>query len=58
MWKRGSGLWTFDCKDVIVQHNYFMNAHGPQDSYGAHIDYGNENVVFHTTIVTTTKEVS
>ena len=46
MWKRGSGLWTFDCKDVIVQHNYFMNAHGPQDSYGAHIDYGNENVVF------------
>ena len=46
MWKRGSGMWTFDCKNVIVQNNYFMNAHGPQDSYGAHIDYGNENVVF------------
>ena len=23
-----------------------MNAHGPMDSYGSHIDYGNENVVF------------
>ena len=46
MWKRGSGMWTFDCKNAIAQHNYFMNAHGPQDSYGAHIDYGNENVVF------------
>ena len=39
-------MWTFDCKNAIAQHNYFMNAHGPQDSYGAHIDYGNENVVF------------
>jgi len=46
MWKRGSGMWPFDCKNVIAQHNYFMNAHGPQDSYGSHIDYGNENVVF------------
>ena len=46
MWRRGSGMWVFDCKDVISQHNYFMNAHGPQDSYGCHIDYGNENVVY------------
>ena len=46
MWKRGSGMWPFDCKNVVAQHNKFMNAHGPQDSYGAHIDYGNENVVF------------
>ena len=46
MWERGSGMWPFDCKNVIAQHNYFMNAHGPADSYGAHIDYGNENVVF------------
>ena len=45
MWKRGSGMWTFDCKDVVIQNNYFKNAHGPQDSYGSHIDYGNENVV-------------
>ena len=46
MWKRGSGMWTFDCKNVVSQHNQFLNAHGPQDSYGCHIDYGNENVVF------------
>ena len=46
MWKRGSGMWTFDCKNVVAQHNKFMNSHGPMDSYGSHIDYGNENVVF------------
>ena len=46
MWKRGSGMWPFDCKNVVAQHNKFMNACGPMDSYGAHIDYGNENVVF------------
>ena len=45
MWKRGSGLWPFDCRDVVIQENRFMNAHGPMDSYGAHIDYGCENVV-------------
>ncbi|QNM84316.1 T9SS type A sorting domain-containing protein [Polaribacter pectinis] len=46
MWKRGSGLWTFSSKNVIVQHNQFLNVRGWQDSYGAHIDFGNENVVF------------
>ena len=46
MWKRGSSLWTFRSKNVIAQHNQFLNVHGWQDSYGAHIDYGNENVVF------------
>ncbi|WP_282073930.1 T9SS type A sorting domain-containing protein [Polaribacter atrinae] len=46
MWKRGSSLWTFRSKNVIVQHNQFLNVRGWQDSYGAHIDYGNENVVF------------
>ena len=46
MWKRGSGMWPFDCRNLISQYNHFMNAHGPIDSYGAHIDYGNENVVF------------
>lgn len=46
MWKRGSGMWTFDCLNVIAQENYFMNAHGPLDSYGCHIDYGCENVVY------------
>jgi hypothetical protein len=46
MWKRGSGMWTFDCRNVMVQFNQFKNAHGPIDSYGAHIDYGNENVLY------------
>ncbi len=45
MWKRGSGMWPFDCKNVVIQKNKFLNARGPMDSYGAHIDYGNENVV-------------
>ena len=44
--EKGSGMWPFDCKNVVAQHNKFMNAHGPMDSYGSHIDYGNENVVF------------
>ncbi len=45
MWKRGSGMWPFDCKNVVIQNNKFLNARGPMDSYGVHIDYGNENVV-------------
>ena len=45
MWQRGSGTWPFDSKDVVIQGNVFMNAKGPLDSYGVHIDYNNENVV-------------
>ena len=46
MWKRGSGMWPFDCKNVVAQRNKFMNAHGPMVLISSHIDYGNENVVF------------
>lgn len=45
MWQRGSGLWTFDSRDVLIQNNTVRNARGPMDSYGVHIDYNNENVV-------------
>ena len=45
MWNRGSGLWTYTCNDTIIQENIFENAYGPQDSYGAHIDWGCERVV-------------
>ena len=45
MWQRGSGLWTFDSRDVVIQYNEMRNARGPLDSYGVHIDYNNENVV-------------
>ena len=45
MYGRGSGTWPFDSSDVVIQNNVFMNARGPLDSYGVHIDYNNENVV-------------
>ena len=45
MWERGSGLWLFTCNDAIIQKNTFEDAYGPQDSFGAHIDWGNERVV-------------
>jgi len=45
MWNRGSGLWTYTCNDALIQENIFENAYGPQDSYGAHIDWGCERVV-------------
>ena len=45
MWNRGSGLWVFSSNDVIIQENTFENAYGSQDSFGAHIDWGNERVV-------------
>lgn len=45
MWERGSGLWFYTCNDAIVQNSTFEDAYGVQDSYGAHIDWGNERVV-------------
>ena len=45
MWQRGSGLWPFDSKDVVIQSNILRNARGPLDSYGVHIDYNNEDVL-------------
>jgi len=43
---RGSGLWCFRTKNLVVQHNAFMHARGIKDSYGMHIDIGNKNVVY------------
>ena len=45
MWERGSGLWLYTCNDAIVQNSTFEDAYGVQDSFGAHIDWGNERVV-------------
>ncbi len=45
MWERGSGLWFYTCNDAIVQNSTFEDAYGFQDSFGAHIDWGNERVV-------------
>ena len=45
MWNRGSGMWTYTCNDTTIQNNIFENAYGPQDSFGAHIDWGCKRVV-------------
>jgi hypothetical protein len=44
-WGRGSGLWTWGSSDIIIEKNYFLNANGPGDSAGCHIDFNCKNVV-------------
>jgi len=44
-WGRGSGLWTWGASDVLIEKNYFLNAKGPGDSAGAHIDFNCRNIV-------------
>jgi len=43
---RGSGIWCFKSKNVVVQYNKFLYARGIKDSYGMHIDHSNRNVVY------------
>ncbi|MPM96488.1 hypothetical protein SDC9_143651 [bioreactor metagenome] len=44
-WGRGSGLWTWSTSDVLIEKNRFLNANGPGDSAGAHIDYNCRNII-------------
>jgi len=44
-WGRGSGLWTWGTTNVIIQNNHFLNANGPADSAGCHIDFNCSDVV-------------
>ncbi|QEK53105.1 right-handed parallel beta-helix repeat-containing protein [Pedobacter aquae] len=44
-WSRGSGLWTWGTSDVIIEKNAFLNANGPGDSAGCHIDYNCNNII-------------
>lgn len=44
-WGRGSGLWTWSCSDILIEKNRFMNANGPGDSAGCHIDFNCKNVI-------------
>jgi hypothetical protein len=44
-WKRGSGLWTWGCNDVVIEKSRFQNANGPGDSCGVHIDFNCRNVI-------------
>lgn len=43
---RGSGAWVFSCDNIIAQYNRSYSVRGPNDSYGIHIDFGNENIIF------------
>lgn len=44
-WGRGSGLWTWSCDNILIEHNRFENANGPGDSAGVHIDYNCNDVI-------------
>eukprot|EP01031_Cornospumella_fuschlensis_P016501 gene16501-20170_t len=44
-WGRGSGLWTWGTSDVVIEKSQFLNANGPGDSAGVHIDYNCRNVI-------------
>lgn len=44
-WGRGSGLWTWGTTNVVIQNNTFINANGPGDSAGCHIDFNCSDVI-------------
>lgn len=44
-WSRGSGMWTWGSDSIIVEHNQFLNANGPGDSAGFHIDFNCKNII-------------
>ncbi len=44
-WGRGSGMWTWGSSNILVEHNQFLNASGPGDSAGFHIDFNCDNIV-------------
>ncbi len=44
-WGRGSGLWTWQSSDVVIERSRFINANGPGDSAGVHIDFHCRNIV-------------
>ncbi len=45
MHARGSGIWPWTCKRVLIEKNTFMHARGKGDSCGIHIDYNCSDVV-------------
>jgi len=45
-WGRGSGMWTWGSKDIVIEYNAFIGAHGPADSAGFHIDFNCRNIIF------------
>lgn len=45
MHARGSGIWPWTCKRVLIEKNTFKHARGKGDSCGIHIDYNCSDVV-------------
>ncbi len=45
MHNRGSGIWPWTCKNVVIEKNRFQHAWGKYDSCGAHIDFNCSNVI-------------
>jgi len=45
MWGRGSGMWPWGARDLLIEHNEFTDAFGPADSAGFHIDFNCTNVI-------------
>ncbi len=45
-WGRGSGMWTWGSHNILIEHNQFMNANGPGDSAGFHVDFNCTNIIF------------
>ncbi|WP_169338319.1 right-handed parallel beta-helix repeat-containing protein [Colwellia piezophila] len=45
MWARGSGMWPWGARDLLIEHNEFTDASGPADSAGFHIDFNCTNVI-------------
>ncbi|MCV6605687.1 MAG: hypothetical protein OIF34_10305, partial [Porticoccaceae bacterium] len=41
----GSGLWVWGAKRVLIEKSAFLNANGPGDSAGVHIDYNCTDVI-------------
>jgi len=42
---RGSGIWPWTCRRVLIEKNRFLHARGKGDSCGIHIDYNCSDVV-------------
>lgn len=43
-WHRGSGMWCWNSRNVLIERNTFSYAQGPGDSAGVHIDFNCEDV--------------
>ena len=45
-WGRGSGMWTWGSENFIIEFNAFIEANGPADSAGFHVDFNCKNIIF------------